>query len=140
MKNIEKVAKLRKDIISGKYVAEYIRRISTDLEMVPEPWLIEYVEPNLFFLSTLYVEEVITSDPEVERFIFDNKYRPRYIWSDRDGFYFHDAGWPEPEVVPADLYNPIVVVDGKVIDGYSRLATLYYEGESTVEAFVAFEK
>jgi hypothetical protein len=36
-----------------------------------------------------------------------------------------------------ELFTPIVIFQGEVIDGYSRTATLYREGAEVIDAYVS---
>lgn len=117
----------------GRYVAKYIKDITPNKEMIPDFWINEYVISNNFELKELDLQELINT---LEDFV--PEHYDRYTWSDRDEAYLVAAEYYiEPEVTHETIYNPIVVVGNKLIDGYSRVSELYRKGEETITAFVA---
>jgi hypothetical protein len=59
--------------------------------------------------------------------------------TDRDFKDYYDSGeerYDDDEVAKDDLSNRIVVVDGTLLDGYSRVSALLRNGEKTAYAFV----
>ena len=60
--------------------------------------------------------------------------------TDPDFKEYYDSGeerYDEYDVSPRDLSLEIVVVDGVLLDGYSRVANLLRNGEKTTSAFIA---
>jgi hypothetical protein len=121
------------NIYEGQWVVEYIEEITPFEDDIPERWLNTLVRPNTFELKSIDINEVL-NDPSFKDF-FDF-YSPRYKYSEFDGFYVDADYNPVDFVSEETLYSPIVIVDGSIIDGYSRAAELLLAGASTIEAFV----
>lgn len=61
----------------------------------------------------------------------------RYYGSDFEGFYRHSNDEPAYDVSEDDLYNPIVIANGKLVDGYSRLSEhIHNSDETDILAFI----
>lgn len=120
------------NIYEGQWVAEYIEEISPE-GSAPESWIPRYILPNTFELKVVDINALL-EDPSFKEF-FDS-YSPRYKYSEFDGFYVDADYNPVDFVSEETLYSPIVIVDGSIIDGYSRAAELLLAGASTIEAFV----
>jgi len=123
----------RDNIYTGKFVASYIEDITRYPEDIPSYWIKEYVLPNKFELKIIDIKDVL-DDPNFLEYY--DSFIPRYSYSDFDGFYWDDNDEPAPHVTENTLYDPIVIVDNILIDGYSRAATLLNDGAETIEAFV----
>jgi hypothetical protein len=78
-----------------------------------------------FVLKTLKVKDVIKMDQDVKSYVKSGE--------DRYGEY------GESDFVPGDddLDNPIVIFNGEVIDGYSRISTHYRKGIDNINAWVS---
>jgi hypothetical protein len=78
-----------------------------------------------FVLKTLKVKDVIKMDQDVKSYVKSGEVR-----------YGEDG---ESDFVPGDddLDNPIVIFNGEVIDGYSRISTHYRNGIDNINAWVS---
>jgi hypothetical protein len=78
-----------------------------------------------FVLKTLKVKDVIKMDQDVKSYVKSGEDR-----------YGEDG---ESDLVPGDddLDNPIVIFNGEVIDGYSRISTHYRKGIDNINAWVS---
>ena len=78
-----------------------------------------------FVLKTLKVKDVIKMDQDVKSYVKSGEDR-----------YGEDG---ESDFVPDDddLDNPIVIFNGEVIDGYSRISTHYRKGIDNINAWVS---
>jgi len=78
-----------------------------------------------FVLKTLKVKDVIKMDQDVKSYVKSGEDR-----------YGEDG---ESDFVPGDddLDNPIVIFNGEVIDGYSRISTHYRKGIDNINAWVS---
>jgi hypothetical protein len=108
--------------ITGKYVGEYVRRITPNEEDVPNYFISKLIEPRLFILTTVGIQDLLESDPSFAEYAL--------MWEDR-----YDYG-----ADPIGLEQPIVVVDGEVLDGYNRTCYKREQGANSIEAYVAIQK
>jgi hypothetical protein len=78
-----------------------------------------------FVLKTLKVKDVIKMDQDVKSYVKSGEVR------------YGEYG--ESDLVPGDddLDNPIVIFNGEVIDGYSRISTHYRKGIDNINAWVS---
>jgi hypothetical protein len=78
-----------------------------------------------FVLKTLKVKDVIKMDQDVKSYVKSGEAR------------YGEYG--ESDFVPDDddLDNPIVIFNGEVIDGYSRISTHYRKGIDNINAWVS---
>ena len=81
-----------------------------------------------FVLKTLKVKDVIKMDKDVESYVKSGEVR-----------YGEYGEYGESDLVPDDddLDNPIVIFNGEVIDGYSRISTHYHKGIDNINAWVS---
>lgn len=121
------------NIYTGKFVASYIKSTTRYSEDVPSYWIKTYVLPNKFELKIIDIRDILDDKDFLEYY---SNFVPRYSYSELDNFYIDNDGNPAPHVTVNTLYDPIVIVDNILIDGYSRAATLLNEGAETIEAFV----
>lgn len=131
------------NIYSGQVIADYIEEITPDPDNIPYSWLKDYVLPYSFKLEKVLIEDILEMDPYFKEY-FDqtDKFNIRYSWSPKDEYYIlnHPHKYePVPEVTHDSLYNPIVISNNLVVDGFSRITRLWHEGETEVEAFVAID-
>jgi|694.fasta_scaffold133636_2 hypothetical protein len=78
-----------------------------------------------FVLKTLKVKDVIKMDQDVKSYVKSGE--------DRYGEYGESDFVPDDD----DLDNPIVIFNGEVIDGYSRISTHYRKGIDNINAWVS---
>ena len=78
-----------------------------------------------FVLKTLKVKDVIKMDQDVKSYVKSGE--------DRYGEYGESGFVPDDD----DLDNPIVIFNGEVIDGYSRISTHYRKGIDNINAWVS---
>jgi len=110
------------DINTGKEIADYIISIS-DESGVPDYSIEKDVLPNNFKLVKLDIKEIAGKDPDFNEYFEAGE--------DRYEDYFEDE-YPAGD----NLYNPVVIVDDSVIDGYNRMTMLYKLGEKKVDAYI----
>lgn len=108
-------------VYSGAYVNNYIKDITPDDSETPTWFMNKLIKPRKFKLETVKLNDLLYSDPSFKEF-YENNDEDRYDFD---------------EVDPNDLFNYIVVVDGELLDGYSRASTLLKNGERETQGFVA---
>lgn len=105
---------------TGKEVAEYIKDITPDEDMIPDYFIRKYVLPNNEWeLKNIYLNDLLKSD---ESFL-------EYFNSKEDRYYGYD-------MIKKELNFPLVIYKGIVIDGYSRASKLIRMGEDIAKAYV----
>ena len=85
--------------------------------------VLEWYIPNNFKLVKLDIKEIANKDPYFEEYFLHGE--------DRYEDYLEDE-YPSSD----HLYNPVVIVNDSVIDGYNRVTMLYKLGEKKVDAYV----
>ena len=115
------------NILSNKEVIDYIKTVSDNpVTTIPDYFLtmIE-LEGCEFELKSLRIEELLESDADLRE----------YVESAEDRY-------EEEEYVPhySEIDNPIVVMNGEVLDGYNRTLVKYQNGEEFIDAYVSISK
>ena len=107
--------------VSPKYVIRYIKEITPNKEDIPHHFLDMIRKSNTeFCLKYIDIEELLSSDDDLREYVentIDNRY-------------------DEDEVDMNDLYQPIVVLNGECLDGYSRVKGHIDIGETRIEGFI----
>jgi len=112
------------DSISGKEVARYVTDISPE-GAVPDYFIEKYILPNDYTRKEVDIRDLLESDPDLKEYI------------DGDESRYEDEDFMEEEDLdPDDLYLPIVVYKGMVLDGYNRSLINYRNGDFIVSAYV----
>ncbi len=107
---------------SSKFVADHIANNTPDIDNVPHHFIILIKRSkDKFVLKELNIQDIIDNDPDVKEYIDsgEERYDPDY-----------------DDIDPKQLYEPIVIFNNEVFDGYSRLSTLFAMGEEKIEAYI----
>ena len=122
--NLNTVNENVSQITSGEAVWNHIVSITPDEEDIP--WGFEkIIKQNSFIpIDDFDLRSLLTTDPDFKQFYEHNK----------DNEYFR---YDPSEVNSNELDQEIVVVNGELLDGYSRAATKLANGETKTNAFVA---
>lgn len=110
-------------IYTGDYVANHIIDITPEESDVPYYFIDNFIKPNNFILSIVKISDLLKNDKDLEEYV--NSGEDRYGNLDE---------YETPLI--DDIYYPIVIVNGEVLDGYSRITSLKLLGDDEVEAFV----
>lgn len=114
------------DIMTAKEIADYISRITPNSSDVPDYFLTQVLKSEKTFkLQKISIEDLLASDPSLAEYVESGEER------------YGDEEENEYQPSPNELDNPIVVFDGEVIDGYSRVATHYQNGEDLIYGYVS---
>lgn len=110
--------------LSSEEIIDYIKTVSDNpVTTVPDYFLtlIER-EGRDFELIKLRIEDLLESDPDLRE----------YVENDADRY-------EEEDYVPhySEIDNPIVILNGDVIDGYNRTLVKYQSGEEFIDAYVS---
>ena len=117
----EAVETVAEPITTGEQVFSFVEEITPQQEDVPTGFEGKIKERD-FRESEVDLQGLLNTDPDFKEF-YDN-FKQRY---------------EEGEVEPEGLGLNLVVVDGELLDGYNRAATLLSEGQNKTNAFVAVE-
>ena len=114
------------DIMTAEEIADYISRITPDSSDVPDFFIKQVLKSEkIFKLQKISIEDLLASDPSLAEYVESGEER------------YGDEEENEYQPSPNELNNPIVVFDGEVIDGYSRVATHYQNGEDLIYGYVS---
>ena len=110
-----------KQIWTGEEVAQHIIDITPEEHDIPEFFISKYIIPNNFKLQKFQIKTLLDTDPSFKEYFDGNEER-----------------YPEESDHYPDLNieNEIVVFNGELLDGYSRVTELIKLGMETTCAFV----
>lgn len=111
------------DTYSDKYVIDHIKEITPHKEDIPTFFIDKFIKGRQFNRVEVDINDLVKSDASFKEYIDSGE--ERYDQDEKD---------------PDSLDNELVVVDGEVMDGYSRSAQLLRQGQETTMAFVAKPK
>lgn len=108
-------------------MVDYITQITPEEKDLPEYFLSMILKANKTFkLKDVKIEDILKSDPDVKDYVMSGE--ERYSDDNEETDYVPN---------PSDLDLPIVIMNGEVMDGYSRTATKYRNGDDTIRAWVS---
>ena len=107
-------------LVDGNVVWKHVKDITPNREDIPSGFKKDIVRRKFKNVDDFDMKSLLQSDPDFADYYKSGEER-----------------YDEYDVNPRDLSNEIVVVDGTLLDGYSRVATLLRNGESTTYAYVA---
>jgi disulfide oxidoreductase YuzD len=102
----------------GEEIGEYVRDISQ-----------EGAEPDYFIDAIINKRTFVKKEIDLKSLLNDSDFKEYY----ESG----EERYVQDELSYDNLMQPIVVVDGKVLDGYSRASELLRADNDTIEAYVA---
>jgi 8-oxo-dGTP pyrophosphatase MutT (NUDIX family) len=105
----------------GNHVWNYIKSITPDEDDIPWGFKDKIRSSEFENVDNFDLESLLQTDADFKEYYESGDERYDYEMDDID---------------PSDINNEIVVVDGELLDGYSRAATLLRNGEKTTNAFV----
>jgi len=106
--------------LKGSEVWKHIKDITPEKENIPNGFKKDIVGRTFANVDDFDMKSLLKTDPDFKD--------------------YYDSGeerYDEDDVSPRDLSLEIVVVDGVLLDGYSRVANLLRNGEKTTSAFIA---
>lgn len=107
------------NIVSGSEVWKHIKDITPERENIPTGFKKDIISRKFTNVDNFDMYSLLRTDPDFKEY-----------YKSRERRYNDD-------VSPRDLSLEIVVVDGVLLDGYSRVATLLNNRELTTNAFVS---
>jgi hypothetical protein len=114
------------DKLSTEEVISYITDITPNDSAVPDYFfsLVRKSKKN-FFKKRIKIKDLLDADRSLKEYVMSGEKR------------YGEEGESKIDPLPEDLYNPIVVFDGEVIDGYNRTSVLYHTGEEFIDAYIS---
>lgn len=113
-------------IWTGKEVNQHIKDITPDPDDLPHHFMNDIIKKRKFKIKEVNLASLLETDPSFKEY-YDSGI-DRYEGATEEDDYMPDED---------DLSNELVIVDGELLDGYSRASKLLRRGENTAEAFVA---
>jgi disulfide oxidoreductase YuzD len=112
--------------MSAEEIADYIKSLTPRDSDHPDYFISLILKSKKRFrLETVKIEDLLKKDASLREYVESGEVR------------YGEDGESDIEPHPDDLFNPIVVFEGEVVDGYSRTSTLYHSGEKTIQAWVS---
>ena len=112
--------------MSAEEIADYIKSLTPRDSDHPDYFISLILKSKKkFHLETVKIEDLLKKDDSLREYVESGEVR------------YGEDGESDIEPHPDDLFNPIVVFEGEVVDGYSRTSTLYHSGEKTIQAWVS---
>jgi hypothetical protein len=128
MKRISLLELMQEDqgVLSAQEVVDYISRITPDESDVPDYFISQVLQSDKKYKKELLsINDLLVQDRDLKDYVDSGEER---YGDDQEGEY--EPHWEE-------LENPIVVFDGNVIDGYSRVAAHIQNGEDQIYGYVS---
>jgi len=110
----------QEETYSDEYVSSHIIDLTPNESDIPDYFIEKLIKGRTFIRKDVNIQSILQSDSSFKEY-FDSG-------EDR---------YEDEEVSHNDLYFPVVLVDGQLLDGYSRCSTLLRNGEEFVTAYVA---
>jgi hypothetical protein len=115
------------NILNNKEIIDYIKRVSDNpVASTPDHFLTLIEREGCDFeLKSLRIEYLLDNDEDLREYVENAEDR-----------------YEEEEYVPhySEIDNPIVVMNGEVLDGYNRTLVKYQNGEEFIDAYVSISK
>lgn len=110
--------------LSSEEIIEYIKTVSDNPVTTIPDYFLTLIEREgcEFELRNLSIEDLLESDPDLRK----------YVEGDEDRY-------EGENYVPHydEIDNPIVILNGEVMDGYNRTLVKYQSGEEFIDAYVS---
>jgi hypothetical protein len=115
--------------LSSIDIVRYITGITPDDSDVPDFFFKKILQSRKYFVKrTVLIEDLLKDDSSLREYVESGE--------DRYGSF---GGDPQSDIEPDphDIDLPIVIFNGEVVDGYSRVSTHYHNGEKNITAYVS---
>jgi hypothetical protein len=111
------------DIRKGSEIWKYVKDITPEKENIPHGFKDKISNRKFEYVDRFNLKSLLKTDRDFKAY-YDSK-ENRYEYDD---------------LPIRDILQPIVVVDGELLDGYSRSSQLLRNGNGEAEAFIALPK
>jgi 8-oxo-dGTP pyrophosphatase MutT (NUDIX family) len=119
-----KSGNINEETFFGNHIWQHIVDITPNEDDIPWGFKKKIKQADFNVDNNFDLESLLNTDPDFKEY-----------YESGDERYGEDDDMDE-----SDLYHDIVVVDGELLDGYSRAATLLRNGETRTSAFVGTNK
>ncbi len=106
--------------IKGSVVWKHIKDITPEKENIPHGFKEDIINRDFKNVDDFDINSLLETDPDFTEY-----------------YQYGEERYQDEDVNPTDIQLEIVVVDGILLDGYSRVSTLLRNGEKTTNAYVA---
>ena len=110
-------------VFSGEYVNKRIESITPDESDLPDWFMDKIIAHRTFKIEEISLDNLLRTDSSFKEYFDSGEER-----------------YDQEEMDSNELYQELVVVDGILLDGYNRAATLLRMGENNAYAYVAIPK
>ena len=110
-------------VFSGEYVNKRIESITPDESDIPDYFMDKIIAHRTFKIEEISLDNLLRTDSSFKEYFDSGEER-----------------YDQEEMDSNELYQELVVVDGILLDGYNRAATLLRMGENNAYAYVAIPK
>jgi len=119
-----KIFEAKEIIYDGDFVANYIIDISGDNDQgIPDFYINEYIKPSNFILTKIKISDLSKSDSDFKDYLDGDEDR----YEGMDSEYYPDKD---------NLFNPVVIFNDVVLDGYNRMLMLSKQDIGVVDAYI----
>jgi hypothetical protein len=116
---VKAIGGLNESTFSGNMVWNHIKTITPDEDDIPWGFKEKILNADFANVENFNLESLLQSDPDFKEYYESG-----------------DERYDQDEMDPNEMYQEIVVVNGELLDGYSRAANLLRAGEKTTSAFL----
>jgi hypothetical protein len=116
---VKAIGGLNEDTFSGNMVWNHIKTITPDEDDIPWGFKEKIMNADFANVENFNIESLLQSDPDF-----------------REYYESGDERYDQEEMDPNEMYQDVVVVNGELLDGYSRAANLLRAGKKTTSAFL----
>ena len=110
-------------VFSGEFVNKRIESITPDESDIPDYFMDKIIAHRTFKIEEISLDNLLRTDSSFKEYFDSGEER-----------------YDQEEMDSNELYQELVVVDGILLDGYNRAATLLRMGENNAYAYVAIPK
>ena len=109
----------KKTLYSGNEVAQHIIDITPEEHDIPDYFISKFIRPNMFERKRVLLKSLLETDPDFKEYFDSGEVR-----------------YDDTAVNIQNIRNEIVVYNGILMDGYSRVSKLLNAGEEYTWGFV----
>jgi hypothetical protein len=111
------------EVRKGSDIWKYVKDMTPEKENIPHGFKDKISKRKFEYVDKFDLKTLLKTDRDFKEY-----------YDSRENRYEYD------DLPVRDLLQPIVVVDGELLDGYSRSSQLLRSGDGEAEAFVALSK
>lgn len=114
------------NILSPDEIIDYLEKITPTPEGLPhQSWIDSIKNCNSnFVLKEIKIQDILEMDPNIAGYVKAKGNRYEF----------------EKDLDLKNLENPIIILDGQVLDGYNRISVKHKNGDKKIKAYIAESK